>query len=769
MATPLPTPTQNPVPSTDIRDAVYAGAMMDLIVSSTAKMYTDRLGIERYTIEGIRQNLIPLGRQYMTLADAQADIANIPDGSTTYYRSPDDSALAIEVINNAGMLYATGRRMPSQAFVAGIDQFTAELSAQIASLQLKTAMLSQYSSDEWQWILTGLQGPSATALALDNDFGLWLAGLKSSVQDYVEQLIPKQQANLYQGLQHVIVAQNGVDGLLTINDNGDIRIVGTDDVLQDRLNALCSTNFSRTIIGFQHVVFAADLKTAIFAIDDDGGVHIPGIDGPLQDNLGESLATIKTVGGVPAAAWRGEVVWSERPVLTTQKLTPSGFVFSYLPGGEAVSGSGVMYVPSIREMPLDAPEIQGGGSSGQSLNMEADHVGQNIVNRNPIYRGRLLAGMNGRPEGKNIQAVNEDDVSTLNDMNYPSYRQGNILPMYDVLMDKGVGNTIFIHAPFAAGGRSFKQISKGTIPYQNGQKFVQMGKDAADGVGKPYTFRFLTFEHGETDSDNGDNLLPGDYLTKANTYFSGLQSDFKAISGQTTDFAVIIGQVGSRFYTRSQPVDEAGNAQGDPVIVQPYSIPAVDQLTYVRQNPDTAIMYGPKYPLNWLYSDGSLSHINAKGKVLQGEYTAQAIYWHLYDTEKKGTWTGCKIRDITLTGNLLELACDVPFPPLIIDTDFIANCPNYGISLEKNSATVQAVSVINGNTIHVELNQPPAPDDVLLIGFTNTTPHTNGNLYPLSCFRDSSQTVSRWVTLNGAPFPLYNWLCLDRLPLTGEM
>ncbi|WP_429969566.1 hypothetical protein ACQU6D_14575 [Klebsiella variicola] len=41
-------------------------------------------------------NLIPLSRQYMTLAAAQADIANIPVGSTTYYRSPDDSALAVE-------------------------------------------------------------------------------------------------------------------------------------------------------------------------------------------------------------------------------------------------------------------------------------------------------------------------------------------------------------------------------------------------------------------------------------------------------------------------------------------------------------------------------------------------------------------------------------------------------------------------------------------------------------------------------------------------
>lgn len=55
-------------------------------------------------------------RGYETLESAQADAdaGNILVGSTAFYRSPDDSALAIEVINNAGTLEATGRKMPSQ-------------------------------------------------------------------------------------------------------------------------------------------------------------------------------------------------------------------------------------------------------------------------------------------------------------------------------------------------------------------------------------------------------------------------------------------------------------------------------------------------------------------------------------------------------------------------------------------------------------------------------------------------------------------------------
>ncbi len=47
----------------------------------------------------------------MTIEAAQADIANIPAGSTTYVRSQDGRSLADEYINLAGTLQPTGRRM----------------------------------------------------------------------------------------------------------------------------------------------------------------------------------------------------------------------------------------------------------------------------------------------------------------------------------------------------------------------------------------------------------------------------------------------------------------------------------------------------------------------------------------------------------------------------------------------------------------------------------------------------------------------------------
>ncbi|MDM7296899.1 hypothetical protein QUH34_21785 [Klebsiella pneumoniae] len=147
---PLPTPTDNPVTSTDIRDAVYAGAMLDKVVTSTELTYTDRLGGEHYTVDGIkaegdkaveetRKNLIPLSRQYMTLAAAQADIANIPDGSATYVRSADGSSLADEYINNAGTLEATGRKMPSQG---SVDALRVLITDEVAKIMASGAAIT---------------------------------------------------------------------------------------------------------------------------------------------------------------------------------------------------------------------------------------------------------------------------------------------------------------------------------------------------------------------------------------------------------------------------------------------------------------------------------------------------------------------------------------------------------------------------------------------------------------------------------------------------
>lgn len=128
--------TGNSRPSNSMKDLNDNALAYDDFMLSEEGTFVDRLGNQVPTLKGLseimsqagesvvektRQNLIPLSKQYQTLAAAQADIANIPEGSTTYYRSPDDSALAVEVINNAGTLVATGRKMPSYSSLRGAN------------------------------------------------------------------------------------------------------------------------------------------------------------------------------------------------------------------------------------------------------------------------------------------------------------------------------------------------------------------------------------------------------------------------------------------------------------------------------------------------------------------------------------------------------------------------------------------------------------------------------------------------------------------------
>ncbi len=110
----------------------------------------------------IRQNIIPLSKQYATLAAAQADIANIPVGSTTYYRSPDDSALAIEVMNVGGTLTATGRKMISEI---GVNEKILDRLPDVSSSVNKVPLFNDEDDNVPVWLENG----KLNAVALDDN------------------------------------------------------------------------------------------------------------------------------------------------------------------------------------------------------------------------------------------------------------------------------------------------------------------------------------------------------------------------------------------------------------------------------------------------------------------------------------------------------------------------------------------------------------------------------------------------------------------------
>ncbi|HFE4479611.1 hypothetical protein G3W18_10850 [Klebsiella pneumoniae] len=161
--------TGNPRPSNSMKDLNDNALAYDDFMLSEEGTFVDRLGNQVPTLKGLseimrqagesvventRKNLIPLSRQYMTLEAAQADIANIPKGSTTYYRSPDDSALAIEIINNGGTLEHTGREMPSQYALREPIKEAAHASQSPASAGVSANDID----DEYEYAIADRQG-----------------------------------------------------------------------------------------------------------------------------------------------------------------------------------------------------------------------------------------------------------------------------------------------------------------------------------------------------------------------------------------------------------------------------------------------------------------------------------------------------------------------------------------------------------------------------------------------------------------------------------
>ncbi|WP_323108562.1 hypothetical protein [Klebsiella variicola] len=146
---------------------------LDKLVNGPELTEPDRAGVDLDTWRGmmakndeIRQNLIPLSKQYATLAAAQADIANIPEGSTTYYRSPDDSALAIEVMKVGGTLQPTGRKMPSQAAIQAVLDYISSL---IATDDADSPLLTLNDEAGFRLAAFGLNAIQSNAMTAEYD------------------------------------------------------------------------------------------------------------------------------------------------------------------------------------------------------------------------------------------------------------------------------------------------------------------------------------------------------------------------------------------------------------------------------------------------------------------------------------------------------------------------------------------------------------------------------------------------------------------------
>lgn len=724
---PLPTPTDNQVPSTDIRDAVYAGAMLDKVVTSTELIYTDRLGGEHYTVDGIkaegdkaveetRKNLIPLSRQYMTLAAAQADIANIPDGSATYVRSADGSSLADEYINNAGTLEATGRKMPSQA---GLDSLDArqDFTDSVISPQLSKTVLG------------------------------WLIGFMNF-----------EQTGLFGGF----------------DETGGFRLAEMPDAVQDRLRQLGDYDLLTSIPGFHALMLDSDQKSG-FAVAQDWGLLLAGMDQSVQDEIadlknGTGSAILRPYNGVLAVFKDGSStvpVYSVQPVAYAQKLTAGGASIVYEESGVVKTGliNLIDNTFSMRPLPAAVASVFYRAILGQSLAVGGGNrvtlADQNLYGLSLMFAG-AGADRNAGIDGD----VNDTTLSIFVDGEPKLFRECCAVPgqqryLNDLMTQYGYAKSALpavVSRIDAKSGTAYSGLKKGTEPYAWGITAFTSFCDRVLAMGKIPVSRSITIVHGEADAAIVTAL--GQYKANLNEWITDEFADRLAILSargvtQATPQIAYIDQMGSRVKTDTQ--------RGDLI--------SFDQLAISNERADT-VMVGPKFQLNRKYHI-DIQHLSNIGYAVMGELQGEAEAW-MHKERVAGTnvkWKAVQPVSVVKTGLQLDVTFSSPMGlPLKINTKY-GTAPNLGADLENGSTTITNAVQVSDFVFRFMLAAEPAAGEYLRFGFNATdavtVPSVAGGStmvawqFPLVCISDTSTKVSK----SDPTFVMEHFCCLSRIAI----
>ncbi|WP_421412539.1 hypothetical protein ACOMDM_13425 [Serratia plymuthica] len=168
----MTTPTSKPIPSNDVIDLKFNAEKIDEVVNSGAEKYTDRFGVERYTIQGIRKNLAPLGKTY-TKDEALAAIASgeIPDGAVYFVWSDDMRSIADKYKNIGGISTHQGIEYPRTEYVTAAYDRTDDIIQNYPDSAISTPNISAVVESE-DGVIAPFMNKKGRVGSVD-EFGEW--------------------------------------------------------------------------------------------------------------------------------------------------------------------------------------------------------------------------------------------------------------------------------------------------------------------------------------------------------------------------------------------------------------------------------------------------------------------------------------------------------------------------------------------------------------------------------------------------------------------
>ncbi|HBX5116908.1 TPA: hypothetical protein MH357_14250 [Klebsiella pneumoniae] len=680
---PLPTPTDNQVPSTDIRDAVYAGAMLDKVVTSTEPTCIDRLGGEHYTVDGMkvegdkvveetRKNLIPLSRQYMTLAEAQADIANIPSGSATYVRSTDGSSLADEYINNAGTLQPTGRKMPSQAAIQAVLDYISSL---IATDDADSPLLTLNDEAGFRLAAFGLNAIQSNAMTAEYD-------------EFIDGFVFRDSVGF-------VIQQIGTPLLSSVDSVQPV-------VEQQRLiTEAFSAEYDPDVSGF---VFRDSVGFVLMYLNGEQGNDNDG-DADLSRRNAANLAV--------AAAMRDEInTRIARPVYDYNILITDGQSLSNGTEGHPALSKAIRAALNINMLGDSVRPKNENGSTFTALNGAEIRPARAVVQD-------LIAP----PDGGNL--MTDEAVAALprGANNFGETVDIGAMWMWREmqLQFRGLATDErkIVAVNCGVGGQIIERLSKGHSWgfYNRIISAVTQIKAIADAEGKTcgvVGFLYLGNEYNY-DSTKGGTTDRAEYRALLRKLIDDVITDTTAITGQTESPLTVLYQT-SGSWTRDSTNMSIGEAQLD--------ICAADA---------NVMMAAPAYAVT-----DKGGHLDANGYRWLGMQFGKTLHRAV---DRRQNWRPLQPLSVTLSGTLLRADFLVWSPPLQFRSCYVGSSPTtyaakgFRVTDDAGDVPVTRVDIVADTVVDITLGRETT-GDVYLWYASQTGSNGNGNLF------DSDTTVA---------------------------
>jgi len=286
----------------------------------------------------------------------------------------------------------------------------------------------------------------------------------------------------------------------------------------------------------------------------------------------------------------------------------------------------------------------------------------------------------------------------------------------------------------AWGGKNYDALKKGGTSGVYEQVLAQAASIFA---ARPLAiYKGVSCIHGEQDGlDNNTS-----YAVDLAEWQDDLETDLKAITGQTDDIHMFICQVGS--------ASGYGYTSGIASVAFPSQL---QQLVAHKSNSKIHLVC-PKYQLD--YYDHS--HITNNAQRVLGEYYAKAFAV----VEAGGTWEPLRPTAIIGAGSTVTITFTGRVGDLVFDTALVEAATNYGFAYKDDSSrTITNVQIVN-NQVVITLSGTIGANPLVSYAYNNGAGGAANQIAGLGArgnLRDSDTAVSAF---DGAR--LYNWCVIFR-------